>query len=109
VNSFPLVITLVGLITTVLCIPLILGKVRPNRFYGIRTREAFASEENWYRINRAGGKALLPASLIMTIMGLIGFVVPPAYLVAYEIPATIMILASVIITSRMLLRATRDK
>lgn len=37
-------------------VPLMLRKVPMNTAYGIRTRKAFVSEENWYRINEYGGR-----------------------------------------------------
>ena len=37
---------------------------------GIKIREAFASDEAWYRINRGGGKLLLIPSLAFIALGL---------------------------------------
>jgi uncharacterized membrane protein len=108
-TSFPLVITLVGLVTTALYLPLVLGKVKPNRFYGIRTPEAFSSEENWYRINKSGAKALLPASIVLTLVGLIGFLIPSPYFIVYEIAAAIIILGSILVTCWRMLRTARGK
>ncbi len=48
----------------VLSIPLVLGMVPPNRFYGVRTRRTFASKEVWYAANRFGGVAVAVASLV---------------------------------------------
>ena len=53
----PLVIMLV-------CLPLVLGLIPRNAPYGIRVREAFASDESWYEINRLGGVALVGACLV---------------------------------------------
>lgn len=50
---------IIGLAAVVVSIPLILRLVPPNRFYGVRNREAFASERNWYAINAFGGALLL--------------------------------------------------
>jgi hypothetical protein len=46
------------------CVPLILGRVPPNRLYGIRTRRTLEDKALWYRVNRVGGWMLLVASLI---------------------------------------------
>jgi len=44
----------------VIAIPLILKKVPKNGFYGFRTPKTMAgSDEQWYRINREGGIAIL--------------------------------------------------
>jgi hypothetical protein len=45
-------------------IPLMLGWIPRNGFYGIRVREAFASDASWYAINRLGSIALVGASLV---------------------------------------------
>jgi hypothetical protein len=46
----PFIINLIvpGLIIAV-AIPLIIGKVPRNRFYGFRTRYSLSSDEVWYR------------------------------------------------------------
>jgi len=63
-DALPFIITSAGLLIGLLCIPLARGKIGPNLFYGIRTRAAFASKENWYRINKSAEKSFsaLPAS-----------------------------------------------
>jgi hypothetical protein len=61
-NTFGLVmfevISMSGL-TLIMCLPLLSGAVEMNGVYGIRTRKAFKSKENWDAINRFGGKAFL--------------------------------------------------
>jgi hypothetical protein len=42
-----------------LAIPLLIGKVRMNRWYGFRLKEAFRSDEHWRKINRYGARQLL--------------------------------------------------
>lgn len=54
-----LMLALLALVAIGTSIPLVLGKVRPNRLYGIRFEKSFSSEESWYRINRVGGWALI--------------------------------------------------
>jgi len=54
-----LMLALLALVAIGTSIPLVLGKVRPNRLYGIRFQKSFSSEERWYRINRVGGWALI--------------------------------------------------
>jgi hypothetical protein len=53
----PIMIILVSL-------PLVFGLIPRNGFYGIRVREAFASDANWYAINRLGSLALAGACLL---------------------------------------------
>jgi hypothetical protein len=41
-----------------------------NRTHGIRIPAAFESDENWYRINRYGGKSLIGWSVPVIIIGI---------------------------------------
>ena len=59
----------VGLITIGICIPLYLGKIKRNYWYGFRIRKAFESDENWYRINRYGAKVLMSWSVVLLVVG----------------------------------------
>jgi SdpI/YfhL protein family len=59
-----------GLILIGVSIPLFLGKIKMNCVYGFRIRKAFESEENWYRINRYGAKALMGWSVIIVAIGI---------------------------------------
>lgn len=96
-EATPAIITCAGIFTVFVCRPLIAGKVKPNRLYGIRTPLAFSSEENWYRVNRIGGQILSRSGVVMACIGLAGFVLSPLVgLVAYNVVATVLVLASVI-------------
>jgi uncharacterized membrane protein len=71
VHDLGLAVLMVGL-----CIPLILGKVPPNAWYGFRVPKAYASDEHWYRINRYGGKALAGWASLLVLTGLVKFAMP---------------------------------
>jgi hypothetical protein len=45
-------------------LPTALGLIPRNGLYGIRVREAFASDASWYAINRLGSLALIGACLV---------------------------------------------
>ncbi len=47
-----------------LAIPMLLGRVKPNNFYGVRTPKTMASPELWYRANREAGYSMILASAI---------------------------------------------
>jgi hypothetical protein len=66
-----------GLLFVALAVPLIRGRVRPNVWYGIRIRAAFASEEAWYRINRHGGKSLLVLGCTIAAIGILNVIFLP--------------------------------
>ncbi len=71
-------ITLVGLgiIVILVCIPLLLGRIKMNRAYGFRIGKAFESEENWYRINRYGAKALIYWAVAIMAIGMVCLYIP---------------------------------
>jgi len=60
----------VGVLTIVLCVPLVLGKIKPNPWYGIRFPASYQSEENWYRINRTGGWIAIVWGAVVTGIGI---------------------------------------
>ncbi len=101
--TVPIVILISGLLLAGLCIPLARGKVPPNRFYGIRTKAAFVSQENWYRINKFGGKVFFGVSIIIALVGFTGFFVPRQLLIAYSIIAEVLVLGSVLGASLIIL------
>jgi hypothetical protein len=48
-----------GAIFILTSIPLWLGKIPPNRLYGIRIPRAFESTELWYKVNALGGGIMI--------------------------------------------------
>jgi hypothetical protein len=57
-------------------IPLVMRKIPMNRFYGVRFKKSFESDENWYKINHYGGKQLIAWSIPLLIIGILTFVFP---------------------------------
>ena len=51
------------------CIPLLLNKVPPNRYYGFRTGKTLSSEEIWYPANRFGAQCFVVAGAVGLIAG----------------------------------------
>ncbi len=64
-----------GVILLTASLPMALGIVRPNRFYGFRTRKTLSDERIWYAANKvmgrdmviAGAVSLLAATLAATV------------------------------------------
>jgi hypothetical protein len=50
-------------IILLVALPLALGVIPPNRFYGVRTPLTLADAPGWYAVNRLAGWALMGASL----------------------------------------------
>jgi uncharacterized membrane protein len=63
--------TSVGILMMVLAVPMILQRVRPNIWYGIRTRKTLSDETVWYPANQYAGKALLLAGSVMAVGGVV--------------------------------------
>jgi len=63
----------VPLLFAAISMPLMLGWVAPNSYYGVRTTATFASDLAWYRANHASGVAGVAG-------GLLGFAVNLAVL-----------------------------
>ncbi len=59
-----------GLLLIAVSVPMIRGRVKPNLFYGFRTRKTLSSKEIWYPANRYAGKALAIAGAVQSIVAL---------------------------------------
>jgi uncharacterized membrane protein len=71
-NTFAaLVFFIVGLVYIGVGIPLLLGRVPPNAWYGCRTRKTLSSEKIWYPVNRVTGRYMI-ISGVAVILGAFG-------------------------------------
>lgn len=66
----------IAFILILISIPLVKGQVSMNNFYGIRFKKAYESEENWYKINKYGGRQLIIWSIPLGLFGIISFFLP---------------------------------
>jgi uncharacterized membrane protein len=53
-----------SIIILIVSIPLVMGWIPRNRFYGVRTRKTLSDERVWYAANRFGGWLFILSSLI---------------------------------------------
>ena len=65
-----------GALFILISIPLVMKKVPANNFYGFRISKALESEENWYEINRYGGRQLIRWSILLVVIGVLYFTFP---------------------------------
>ena len=77
-------------------IPLLLGRVRMNRWYGVRLPKSFKSESNWYALNRYGAVQMLWYSGALISVGVTVLCAPPQvgsvwFFGALAAPALLMI------------------
>ena len=74
VTGFSILFALVGLLFIGLSIPLILGRVPPNSFYGCRTRKTLSDPKIWYEANRISGKDFLISGVLIFVASLVALV-----------------------------------
>ena len=60
-----------GMLMVALAIPMILQRVKPNPWYGFRTRKTLSDPDIWYPANRYAGKALLAAGAVVAVASLV--------------------------------------
>jgi uncharacterized membrane protein len=65
-----LLFALIGLMFVGMSIPLIKGRVAPNRFYGYRTAKTLSDPKIWYEVNRLSGADLFLAGVLITVSSL---------------------------------------
>lgn len=61
----------------VISIPLKNKKIKMNQAYGFRIPKAFESEENWYKINEYGAEQLIKWSMLLLLIAVLTFLIPP--------------------------------
>jgi uncharacterized membrane protein len=84
-----------GLLFMGLGIPLLLGRVPPNMWYGCRTNKTLSNEGIWYAVNRVTGQDTILAGVITIISSLVVF----AFGSALSSNAATVVMVSVILLS----------
>ena len=79
-----------------LSIPMLLRRVKPNPWYGFRTRKSLANEQVWYEVNAHAGKQLLIAGNPSTVATKLFTIIPGVNVNLYAW----LVLAVVVITLR---------
>lgn len=74
VTGFSILFIVVGLLFIGLSIPLILGRVPPNSFYGCRTTKTLSDGKIWYEVNRISGKDFLISGVLVFVASLVTLV-----------------------------------
>jgi hypothetical protein len=59
-----------------LSVPLLLGKIGPNGWYGFRTSATLNDPQLWYAVNHYAAKRLLFAGVVMLIASLVLYILP---------------------------------
>lgn len=104
IKIVPVLILVTGLLISAICEPLTRGKIKPNRTYGIRTKFAFSSEENWYKANKFGGRVFVRAGYLIALIGLMGLFLPNALVAVYSLAAALVIVTLILGSAAIILR-----
>lgn len=64
-------LSVASLVLMALAVPLLLQKVKPNRWYGVRTARTRNDDGLWYRANRLYGIAMLTAGVAFFVLSAI--------------------------------------
>lgn len=66
----------IAVLVFALSVPLLRGKVRMNRWYGVRIPKSFESDANWYALNHYGAQQLMVYSAMVLAVGLVAPFLP---------------------------------
>ena len=77
-TAFRVANILAGLLVGALAVPMVLGRVRPNPLYGLRTAATLADPEVWYPANRRSGWDLIGVGIVLMVWGAVGPALVPA-------------------------------
>jgi hypothetical protein len=56
-----------GLLLSIISVPMILKKIKPNGLYGFRVKRTLENPDIWYAVNCYSGKWLLATGLIIIV------------------------------------------
>jgi uncharacterized membrane protein len=82
-----------GLLLSVLAVPPIRRRVRPNNWYGFRVQQTLADPDIWYAANAYAGKCLLVVGVITVLTAVGLYRVPGITLDTYALACAGIILA----------------
>ena len=108
-----LLFVITGLLLSGISIPLIQRRIKPNLWYGYRTRHTLSDPKIWYAANAYAGKRLFISGLVTAIAALGLYLIPGIRVDSYGLGMTIFTLGPVIISlaqsSRYIDRYTNNK
>jgi len=87
-----------GLLLIGISIPLIQRRIKPNFWYGFRTRRTLSSPAVWYDVNAYAGKRLLVSGIITTVAAVVLYFIPGTAFDGYTLSITIFALGPLTIS-----------
>jgi uncharacterized membrane protein len=74
-----------GVVLVGLSIPLILGKVPPNPWYGFRVRRTLKDPAVWYAVNRYAAWRMLVVAVVFLFVAPVAYFIPGISFIGYAI------------------------
>jgi uncharacterized membrane protein len=99
--SIALAFGCIGALFVAIALPLIMRRVPPNHFYGVRTPKTLSDSTIWYSINRSAGIDFAIAGVVIAIAA---FVVPRLFAVTFSAMGALVGVALVIVAAKALWR-----
>ncbi|MFA5423865.1 MAG: SdpI family protein [Phycisphaerae bacterium] len=96
--------TLIGLLFIAISIPLLLGRVSPNIWYGFRTKKTISDSSIWYKANKYMAKGFLILGMVQILYNVWLIAFRPA-IAAFEPAGNLIILVAgtaIVITASLL-------
>lgn len=94
----------VGVIYTALGVPLALGRVAPNGWYGVRIPKTMENQDVWYSVNRTCGRAMIACGGLSLVIAFLLHVVwgteSAAMLMVPIVVQILLIVVSIVVTLR---------
>ena len=90
--------TFSGLLLAAFSIPLILGKIGPNPWYGFRVKKTLNDPAIWYPANVYAGKRLVVVGLVGSLFAVLFFFVPKIDLNTYAIGCAVVTVGGLIVS-----------
>jgi uncharacterized membrane protein len=91
-----------GLLLTLVALPLYFQKIPPNGLYGFRVRKTMANKDIWYAVNKYSSRWLIATGLGTVLIAVVLYLLPGISLDGYALACLglfTVVLATGIITS----------
>jgi len=86
----------IGVLLVVVSVPLLLGWVKPNPWYGFRTYDTLNDPDIWYKVNAYCARWLLIVGVVLALVALILGPIAGMNRVLYGLVCTFIMLAGVL-------------
>lgn len=102
----------VGLVLIAAGIPLAMRKVRPNPYYGFRTKATLGDEKLWYAVNAATGRVLVIGGIVGNLATVILYFRPGISEALFSAGALVilsLVMIAILLASFILLRRIKRR